>query len=153
MIIAALADLSSRMALTPNLRRALDFLAAHPSGEGLAERVEIDGKEVFAMLQVFETVLAGEQVEMEAHRKYIDIQYVVSGEEVMGWAQLGTVAEMSAYNPEKDVQTGSFPTAEMTPALVRAGQAAVFFPEDAHAPKLAWVKPGMVKKIVVKVGV
>ena len=57
MITAALADLSTRMALTPNLRRALDFLAAHPSGEGLAERVEIDGKLVYAMLQVFETVM------------------------------------------------------------------------------------------------
>ena len=56
MITAALAELSKRMVLTPNLQRALDFLVAHPSGEGLAERVEIDGKQVYAMLQVFETV-------------------------------------------------------------------------------------------------
>ena len=153
MITAALADLSSRMALTPNLRRALDFLAAHPTGEGLAERVEIDGKQVYAMLQVFETVMEATTLELEAHRKYIDIQYVVSGEEVMGWAHLSTLRDLSEYNPEKDVQTGSLPAYEVSPVLIRAGQAAVFFPEDAHAPKLAWGKPGMVKKIVVKVGI
>ena len=153
MIAAALADLSKHMALTPNLQRALDFLAAHPSGEGLAERVEIDGEQVYAMLQVFETVPEGELMKLEAHRKYIDIQYVVSGEEVMGWSHLSALRDLSAYDPEKDVQFGSLPAYEMSPVLIRAGQAAVFFPEDAHAPKLAWGKVGKVKKIVVKVGI
>ncbi len=153
MIISTLDHLPPRMALTPSLRKALDFLAAHRTGEGLPARLEVDGARVYAMLQSFETSPAGPLVELEAHRRYIDIQYVVSGGEVMGWAHLSAVQSLSAYNPEKDVQTGTLPAAEVSPVLVRAGQACVFFPEDAHAPKLAWGKPDKVVKIVVKVAV
>lgn len=153
MIVAELSELAKQLALTPGLQKALDFLAENPLGEGLAERVEIDDKLVFALVQQFETLPAGEMVELEAHREYIDIQYVAQGEEVMGWAALSDLPHPGDYNPAKDVLHGLLPALSMTPLRVKAGQAAVFFPKDAHAPKLAGEKPQWVKKIVVKVAV
>ncbi len=153
MIVAELDELAKQLALTPALQKALDFLGAHRKGEGLAERVEIDGAAVYALVQEFETVPAAAEIDFEAHRLYLDIQYVVSGEELMGWAPLSELTGAGAYNPAKDVLHGMFPAAAMTPVRVKAGQAAVFFPQDAHAPKLAGDRPGWVKKIVVKVAV
>lgn len=153
MIVAELSELAKQLALTPGLQKALEFLAENPSGEGLAERVEIDGKLVYALVQQFETVPAGEMVELEAHREYIDIQYVVQGEEVMGWVALSDLPHPNDYNSAKDVLHGLLLAESMTPVRVKAGQAAVFFPKDAHAPKLAGGKPQWVKKIVVKVAV
>jgi YhcH/YjgK/YiaL family protein len=153
MIVAELDELAKQMALTPALEKALAFLSEHRSAAGLAERVEIDGTAVYALVQDFETEPVGAEVDFEAHRLYLDIQYVVVGEELMGWAPLSELRGAGAYNPAKDVLHGLFPAAEMTPVRVKAGQAAVFFPQDAHAPKLAAGKPGWVKKIVVKVAV
>ena len=153
MIVAELSELSKQLSLTPGLQKALDFLAENAAGEGLSERVEIDGKLVYALVQAFDTVPAGEMVELEAHREYIDIQYVAQGEEVMGWAALSDLPHLTDYNPAKDVLHGLLPAQSMTPVRVKAGQAAVFFPKDAHAPKLAGGKPQWVKKIVVKVAV
>jgi len=153
MIVAELSELGKQLPLTPGIQKALDFLAENPTGEDLAERVEIDDQLVFALVQQFETVPAGEMVEFEAHREYIDIQYVAEGEEVMGWVALSDLPHPSDYNPTKDVLHGLLPAQLMTPVRVKAGQAAVFFPKDAHAPKLAGAKPHWVKKIVVKVAV
>ncbi len=153
MIVAELDELAKQMALTPALKKALDFLMAHRTGEGLAERVEIDGKQVYALVQEFDTQPVEAEVDFEAHRAYLDIQYVAEGEEIMGWAPLSELTSASAYNPAKDVLHGMFPAAAMTAVRVKAGQAAVFFPQDAHAPKLGGDQPGRVKKIVVKVSV
>lgn len=153
MIVAELDELANQLALTPGLQKALDFLAAHRTAEGLAARVEIDDDVVFALVQEFETSATDAEVDFEAHRNYLDIQYVASGEEVMGWAPLSELPHPSDYNPAKDVLHGMLSAAAMTPVTVKAGQAAVFFPKDAHAPKLAGAKPGWVKKIVVKVAV
>jgi biofilm protein TabA len=153
MIVAALDDLPAQMAGSARMKKAMDFLQANRTAEGLGERVEIDDKDVYAMFQVFETVPPGAEIKLEAHRQYIDIQYIVSGEEVMGWAHVSELHGATPYNPEKDVFEGTLPAARLTPVLVKPGQAAVFFPEDAHAPKLAAGQPARVKKIVVKVRV
>lgn len=151
MLVAALDDLARQLALTPNLKTALDFLQRNRRADDLPERLDVDGADVYAMLQIFETQPAAEPVRLEAHRTYIDIQYVVEGEEVMGWARVDELGNPTPYNPEKDVLHGSLPAARLTPVLVKAGQAAVFFPEDAHAPKLCAAQPVRVKKIVLKV--
>lgn len=102
-------------------------------------------------MQAYETEVAGELVEVEAHRKYIDVQYICAGVEMMGWLPLALATGLSTYNPDKDVTKGDVPAAELTPVQVRAGNAAIFYPEDAHAPKLAVGVPVPVRKIVLKV--
>lgn len=88
-----------------------------------------------------------EMAKMEAHRKYIDIQYVVEGTERMGWAPLNRCTDSDdGYNSEKDVIFfNDKPTSYVT---VNKGEFVVFFPNDVHAPCIG---DGNIKKVVVKV--
>ena len=81
----------------------------------------------------------------------MDIQYIVSGEEILGWAPAGRMVISEAYDTEKDVCFGTVPKGEITPVYLQAGQVAVLYPEDGHAPKLAAGSPSAVIKIVVKI--
>ena len=133
------------------MQKALDFIKDARIHELQPGRIEIDGDQVYASIQVYETHPPLEEVRFEVHRKYIDIQYVASGEEVMGWAPASILRDTTAYDPGKEMWFGTLRANEMTPVRVTAGQAAVFFPEDAHAPTIACSKPVKVKKILVKV--
>ncbi len=108
-------------------------------------RIDIDGANLFALVQEYTTRPVG-QVVWEAHRNYIDIQYVVSGQERMGFANLGTM-QLGEYVPEKDFQpmTGSGNHVDAF-----AGSFAIFFPQDGHMPGLLINSPEAVRKVVLK---
>jgi biofilm protein TabA len=151
MIVAALESLEKQTGQPARLHQALAWLVAHQADVDLNDRVEIDGKEIYALVQVYETIRSTELVKLEAHKSYIDVQYIVSGEEMMGWAPKDAMRDVTSYNPDKDVYHGLAERASLTPVIVRAGHAAIFYPEDAHAPKLAVGAPVAVRKIVLKV--
>lgn len=85
---------------------------------------------------------------LEAHRKYIDIQYVVSGAEVIGWRDRKDCAGSGGYRRARDIEF--FKTEPAAWVKIPAGSFAVFFPEDAHAPLAG---RGVVHKVVVKVAI
>ncbi len=88
----------------------------------------------------------------EAHQKYIDIQYVVSGNELMDVAPMENVTVTKPYNPEKDVAFGT--VTDFSERKANPERFFIFFPGDAHRPNL---KDGSdstaVRKVVVKVPV
>jgi YhcH/YjgK/YiaL family protein len=92
-----------------------------------------------------------EQRRWESHRRYLDIQYLVSGLECIPVAPIGALPVATPYDDEQDVSfyaDGSAPT----PSLVlEAGMFAIFFPQDAHRPNIAVTAPVATRKIVVKV--
>jgi YhcH/YjgK/YiaL family protein len=134
--------------LMQRLAKGFDFLQTADLLNAAPGRVDIDGDSVFALVQEYNTKPL-EQGFWEAHRKYIDIQYVVSGEEHMGYANL---AQLNAgdYDAAKDFLPlhgdGSF-------LRLPAGMFTLFLPEDAHMPGMAVDQPQPVKKVVVKVAV
>lgn len=159
MIVSDLKHIASQAASTRLLGMALDFLR-HTEGQHLDDgRVTIDGDLVYALVQSYRTepLPTGSSPHLEAHRRYIDIQYVVSGSETLGWAPLEQLTVTTPYDTAKDVEFGSAPPAALTLVRLTAGQMAVLWPEDAHAPRLAVAigdkpaQPTDVKKIVVKV--
>lgn len=150
MIVTDIKHLDHQVSMTNALRKAIDFLRrtdVHLLTDG---RVEIDGDRVFALVQRYDTIIT-DVPKFEYHRKYIDIQYIVSGEEVIGWAPAERMTVTEAYDEEKDICFGTVPEGEMTPVYLKEGQLAVLYPEDGHAPKLAAGRPSLVLKIVVKV--
>ena len=151
MIVTDLEHASGQIALTPALQKAFDFLRQLHGQTPADGRAEIDGQQVYALFQSYET--RGGEPKFEAHRKYLDIQYVAAGEEVIGWAFIDSMAVDVPYDEAKDVCLGHVSPSEMTPVRLSAGQLAVLYPSDAHAPKLAAGAPVAVKKIVVKVAV
>ena len=152
MIVTDLEHIAEQAALSPALRKAIDFLRqAHPL-ELTDGRVEIDGDKVYALVQSYETV-ATDEPRFEAHRKYLDVQYLASGEEVIGWASIDRLIVGVPYDEAKDASLGRVFPPDMTRVRLSSGQLAVLYPADAHAPKLAAGAPAPVIKIVVKVSV
>ena len=111
-------------------------------------RYEIDGDNVFAFIQEYTSKL---ESSFETHKNYIDIQFIVSGIEVMKATDISNLKETAPYNPERDV-TFYEDYDKATVGVVEEGMYGIFFPWDAHKPGLAFGgNPDAVKKIVVKV--
>lgn len=86
---------------------------------------------------------------LEAHRKFIDIQYTVSGPEEIGWRDLASCTQpREAFNEARDI--GFFRDAPVAWAAVPPGYFCVLLPTDAHAP-LAGTGP--LRKVIMKVAV
>lgn len=150
MLVTDIKHIERQVSMTPTLKKAIDFLQ-RPDIRNMADgRMDIDGEDVFAIVQRYETVKT-DALKFEYHRKYIDLQYIVSGKEVIGWAPVERMTVTEPYNIEKDICFGTAPEQEITLIHRQAGQLAVFYPEDGHAPKLAAGMPSPVFKIVVKV--
>lgn len=151
MIVADLKDAVQQGSFPAALRKGFEFLA-QVQGQTLPDgRVEIDGQTVFALVQSYNSKPRGDVIRFEAHRKYVDIQCVVEGEEYEGWASLPQMDVTTDYIPDKDILLGPVAAGDMTLVRLKAGQVAVFYPTDAHAPGLAIDEPAPIKKIVVKV--
>lgn len=150
MIVARLQDADRQSPGAEGFTKAFAFLR-RPGLAGLSDgRYPIDGDMVFALVQRYDTAAAAEP-RFEAHRDYIDVQYLASGSEVIGWAPLPAVKISEPYDGGRDVCFGR--AAAWTPLRLGPGELAVLYPEDAHAPRLAAGAPGPVVKVVVKVAV
>jgi len=152
MIVSDLENICRQAVMSPGIEKAADFLrrpgiAALPDG-----RYEIDGEMVFAIVQRYRTAAAAAP-RFEAHRKYIDLQFIAVGAEVIGWAPVGLMAVTEPYDAAKDICFGAAPAGESAAVRIGAGQLALLYPEDAHAPRLAAGEPCQVTKIVVKISV
>lgn len=148
MIIDHLSNAAAHTRLHPAFAAAFRFLARPDLAQLPAGRVEIDGERMYANVDDAEG--RGEEgAKLEAHRRYIDIQYVVSGDERMGWRELARCGRPEdAFKPERDI--GFYLDRPDVWFDVPPGYFAIFWPDDAHAPLAG---RGPVRKIVVKVAV
>jgi biofilm protein TabA len=150
MIVTSLEQAFEQIPAHAGLKKGLEFLL-QARGQQLPDgRMEIEGSGLYCLVQSFES-LPPSAAKYEAHRRYMDIQYVQEGVEMMGWAPADSLAVTVPYNEEKDIWFGTPPQDAVTFIHLSAGQLAIFFPDDAHAPKLAAGQPAAVKKSVVKV--
>ena len=86
----------------------------------------------------------------ETHRRFIDVQVMVAGEELMEVAPAAQLGVAQPYDAAKDFTKHTM--ADRASVLrLNAGQVAVFWPEDAHLPSVAAGDPALVRKTVVKV--
>lgn len=148
MITSRLEHAARQLPSVPGMAAALEFLRRPDLGALADGKYEIEGDSVFALVQRYIT-LAGTEPRFEAHKKYIDVQYLAEGSEIIGWAPLKRVDVTQAYDGGTDACFGS--VEQWTATRLGTGELAVFFPEDAHAPRLACGAPAPVIKIVIKV--
>jgi len=103
---------------------------------------------VFVNVQEYTTRDPGKQ-QLEAHRKYIDFQYVVLGRELMGSGKLSDAKVVEPYDSTKDVGHYSLP---IFPYYVATPQYFfVFFPSQAHFTNIQFGEKALVRKIVFKI--
>lgn len=133
----------------PLFREAFDFLGRPDLSSLQCGKIDIGTHGVFALLQEYDTRSVVEAF-VECHRKYIDIQFIVRGEERMGFGMLPAAAEVS-YDPEKDLGVTE---CRLDYLVIHEREFAIFFPQDAHSPGLD-LEDGKrkVRKVCVKVPV
>ena len=147
MVIDTLDHSSSYENLHPRFKAAFAFLKRPDIATVALGRTDIDGNSLYALVQEYETKPIQEG-KLEAHKKYVDIQMILEGEEFMGYAPLGGQTATKPFDPDKDI---GFFDGEAWFTRFRKGMFAIFFPQDAHLPGRYTEKPSAVKKIVLKI--
>ena len=113
-------------------------------------KYELDGDALYASVQAYTSKLEAD-AKFEGHQRYIDIQYIISGTEVMKFGDIAKLTEKIPYDPVKDCGFYADQTGAAGSAVFGAGDFAIFFPQDIHMPGVCNGTPSPVKKIVVKV--
>ncbi|MDH4202453.1 MAG: YhcH/YjgK/YiaL family protein [Phycisphaerae bacterium] len=117
--------------------------------DAMPGKYEVDGENLFYIVDEYETKPV-EEGRLEIHRKYLDIQYIVSGAECIGTAPLAGLIEEAPYDGEKDLAFYQY-TPDMSRLHLHKGMFAIFWPNEPHMPGRSINNPEKVKKIVVKV--
>lgn len=152
MIIDTIDNIGQYFSLGGRIRKALEAVKNTNFAKLEPGRYELDGKELFFELSNYETKNQ-EECFFEAHKEYVDIQLVVDGEEMMGFASLGEcLSEHSGYNSIKDVVFYEKPVAYSKIAF-KTNMFAIIWPSDAHMPCVELGAKEQVCKVVFKVRV
>lgn len=132
------------------LARAFDFIKTAVSENYEIGRYEIlpDG-EMYAVVQEYISK-SEEECSFEGHRKYIDVQFVISGAEKIDIADISRAESKIDYDADKDVEFFDCRGA-VTSLAVQDGDFGVFYPNDIHKPGMTLEKKTQVRKIVVKI--
>ena len=133
----------------PLLAEAFDFIREYNRAPKPVGRYELQGDALYAMVQTYDSKASGA---MEAHCRYIDLQYVCDGTEKIFVAPIGDLTVSEPYDTARDV--AFYADGRRDAALtLEAGDFCVLFPEDGHKPGQAVSTPAPVVKIVVKIRV
>ncbi len=133
-----------------NFEKAFAFIKTAVKENYPVGKYEIDGNDLYAFVQEYDSKLR-EVAKNEGHRNYIDIQFVIYGEEIIEVCDISFSKIKTEYNPEKDVEF-YFDAETPTSCVLTSGEYAILFPHDIHKPGLAInSNQTPVKKIVVKV--
>lgn len=151
MIIDKLENAHKYYFLGDNFKKSFEFLQNTDLKTLECKKHVIDGENIWANVQEMPTKNP-ETTAWEIHRKYTDIQYVISGYESMHWTNLDNFLPEDEFNTENDIQFGEIKKDCAFAKLdVKEGYFVVFTPDDVHKPALFETEENTVKKIIVKV--
>jgi len=142
-------DAYAHLLANPAWKRAFDWLqqATDVTPAGIQQ---LQGDDIYVNVHGYGTA-PREQGRFESHRRYVDLQYCISGGEIIDWCLASDLECDGEYDAEKDVQFyRALPSARPTTALRMApGSFAIFHPSDAHRPKAQdGVNPGVFKLVI-----
>jgi biofilm protein TabA len=148
MVIDKMANSRLYASLHRNLQKAFGFIEdfeKNPLPEG---RYKIDGDDVYALVQSYETMPSG-QKEWESHRKYMDVQYIFKGSEIIGWAPYGALRPRGPYDESKDAL--KYLDGPGTELRCLPGTFVLFLPDDLHKPGCVLEQACDIRKVVIKI--
>ena len=147
MIIGTLNNSSYYVGFGERVVQAVQYFIEHDPQTLPLGKNFIDGDNIYYEVSEVETVKADKKL-FETHKKFIDIQMTLSGEEWYGYNSVENLKEEIPYNPEKDA---AFYSGEGEYFKIPKGQFVLFMPEDAHNPGVYFEKQGRIRKIVIKI--
>ena len=149
MIIDRIENASRYYALGSGIAEALEYIKGNDLSDIALGNYEISVDKIKMIVNEYKQNCT-DRVRMEAHRKNIDVQYWVSGSELMGYAPLLNQPVLEAYNKEKDC--GHF-AADASFSKLEPGMFAIYFPTDLHTAVIDEQCNSQVRKIVFKISV
>jgi YhcH/YjgK/YiaL family protein len=150
MILDTLQHGSLYSGLSPIFKKAFEFLIKTDLSKLALGKHDIDGEDLFVLIMTYTSKDVSECA-MESHKKYIDIQYLIEGEEIIRIATLNGQVPTIPYDQTKDI---AFYSSEYTSAIkLEKGNFAIFFPHDLHMPCIKTGNTSQVQKAVFKIAV
>ena len=148
MIIDKLENISNYKAVS---QKVIDFLMSL-SLETETGRYEID-ETSYANIDVYETKQP-ENCKFEAHKKYIDIQMLLSGTERLDYMPVENLKVSQEYDEKRDIMFFENSTKPADTVILGDSKFAIIYPHEAHKPQIAFEGTSLkVKKVVVKIHV
>lgn len=136
--------------LNPNIKMGLKYIRDTDFDKLENGKYEIEEGKAFAIIQDYNSKPESEG-RFEAHRKYVDIQFIINGEEKIGTGKLQDFEESTDYDAEKDIVfLTPKPDVKSIFITLKEKEFAIFMPEDAHMPSIAVDSSSFVRKVVVK---
>jgi YhcH/YjgK/YiaL family protein len=147
-IIGTLSTSERYYALGDSFKKAFEFLKNNDIRDMEPGRYDIDGDKIYIFVQEYVSKTI-DNCGLEAHRRYADVQYVAEGFEYFGYTGLEDAGKpIAEYDPKADA---IFFEKECQYILLRKGDFAIVFPEDAHMPQKRALVPTAVRKACIKV--
>lgn len=144
MILDTLDSLEKYGFISPMMDKVLDFFRKTDLSALAPGRIDLQGDDLFVNVNS-QGAQTRNEVPIEAHREYIDIQVPISSDEEMGFISAPFMpAPSKEYDSDRDV--AFYPGLCDTYLNVRKGMFVVFFPGEGHAPAIT--KDGILKLIV-----
>lgn len=135
--------------LSPHIDQAISWLIEHSTDDFEKGSFTIGSDGQITVKCEEPHLLPRDKTELEAHRKFIDIHVPLKDVETIGWAPVSALKyPHGEYDEERDICF--FGDSATSLLHVRVGQAAIFFPEDAHAPNIG---NGKHRKLCIKIPV
>ena len=151
MIVTNLAHVTEQAHLSPLLQKGLDFLRSAQDNDLADGVLDTGDKRLYAVVASYRTGPPPGRLPLEVHRRHIDIDYVMSGQEVIAWAPAARLAQTVAYDARQDAWYGTLAEAMASRIRLCAGELAIMFPGDGHKARLPAGEPSVVRKIFIKI--
>jgi len=149
MVVDELKNWIKYAGVLPGLEEAFRFLEEKAKSDLATGMHQIDGERLYAESNRY-TTKPIEGARYESHMLHADLQYIVSGQEIIGWVPLSGLPVCSEYNKEWDYLLYEA-TTEPTLVKVKPGYSCLLLPTDAHMPGKQWDGACEMHKVIVKV--
>jgi len=149
MILDSVKNSDRYLNLGKGIANALRYIQGNDLSKIQPGKYEIDGKRLVMIVFEFENTNSNE-CKLEGHRRYIDLQYWVSGSELMGHEILGDQPVLEEYSEEKDC---AFYNCIASYSRLLPGMFVIFYPSDLHTSVADPLSDQRVKKVVFKIAV
>ena len=142
-------DLERYASLHPQFARAFDEMKRILAEGAEDGKIVLDGDKLFINVQSY-TSKPESDCGFEAHKRYIDIQLILEGEEIIGYESADKLTLTKEYDESADYMLYAL-NGEYDKVRLTRGDFVILFAEEPHAPAIAADTPTPVRKAVVKV--
>ena len=147
MIFGNIKQISDFVFLEEKIKTCLAYAAEHDLSAMEPGRYALDGERIYMNLEEF-TTLAADGRDFEAHKRYLDVFYIVDGAEQVDVNFIDNMDQVG-YDTEKDRMALAGERSGCV--ILRAGDFLVCYPHDGHRPAIFVGEPQKIKKAVFKV--